>query len=705
MRSIVVAIGMFVLSCTAPALPQWQHMAGPRGANVNQIVKFGGRFLIATNRGTYISDDEGRTWSLSNAGLQSASGAPFIVYSLAVAGDTILAGNSGGLHRSMDGGASWSRVEGLSDHGFNSVSAHNGVVVAGSHAKELPYPFFPDNWERGTVFRSTDGGSTWSDIGRSITTSNTEWVEQVHVSSNAILVGSEGRIFLSNNDGRSWIKLRDRVDLFSSIAWSFYRMASTNDTLFVGAGTTVLRSVDAGQTWTKILEIDTKVTDVAVSSNHVVVCAGGLYVSDDGGAMWSSVDLNLLPPGPNKNRYMTTACINDAQLLVGEWPVGIQRSSDRGRSWDPDVSHFGDATILALAEKNEVIIAGTSNGLVRSTDQGTTWSRFAGRLDEIEVRFIEVIDNMIICNAANGLVYSVDDGASWTTVSEGPNAKVNAVAKSRDSYLVATDSGVFKTSLTFASWRRLSVGRAGEIQCTALAVRGDTILVGTDYRFVHRSTNGGETFEPAAALPGGDTISKIFRFAIEGQIALAACAASGGFRSTDLGATWRKMSISPYQITSISIRNGIGIAGSKGHGAFVSTDTGASWQQFNEGLDVRNVLAVMQSSSDWYVGSSYGGVWRRRVQLSDVASDTVEPTTIKATPNPTDGLITISISPDRTIDDVSVTSMLGAVDRLPAMTTTTHGTWLADLRGLSPGVYCLHIRVGELYETTFVVRR
>ncbi|SMF67186.1 hypothetical protein SAMN06265365_12487 [Tistlia consotensis] len=112
------------------------------------------------------SADLGATWSHSSAGLAYAEGQDPVrsVWSLAVADDALYAGvEPAGLFRSVDGGASWSHVAGLSEHPSRAEWHPGGGGLILHHV--VTQPGDPQRlWvaiSAAGVFHSADGGASW----------------------------------------------------------------------------------------------------------------------------------------------------------------------------------------------------------------------------------------------------------------------------------------------------------------------------------------------------------------------------------------------------------------------------------------------------------------------------------------------------------------------------------------------------------------
>lgn len=165
-RTILVGTtkGAFLLDDTGSG---WQ-VSGPfcDGWPVNHVIGDGkGRLWAAGGSdwhgpGIWRSDDGGQSWALSAEGLEGVAA----MWSLRLVGRRLLAGaKPATLFESHDGGATWTVVQGLSDHpsgpgwepGAAGLTLHSIVDDPADPARL---------WvgiSAAGVFATTDGGATW----------------------------------------------------------------------------------------------------------------------------------------------------------------------------------------------------------------------------------------------------------------------------------------------------------------------------------------------------------------------------------------------------------------------------------------------------------------------------------------------------------------------------------------------------------------
>ncbi len=288
-------------------------------------------YLVGTSEGVYRSTNQGASWAPSNSGLIAS-----IVEKLAVdphRPGTLFAAlaGSGGLHKSSDAGASWSRVTGLS-----------GVRDVAFDPKTLSLLYAATD---SGIVRSQDAGSTWVRINAAETTVNQIAVDP-QTPSTLYLASFFTGIRKSVDGGITWSAAGPDVEGFAPGVLVI--APSAPQTVFAGDFQTGLyKTTDGGATWTAIggglpnpfvsaLAVDPVDADVVYAS----VSGEAMYKSTDGGATWS-----LLAAGP---AFVVEGIAIDpsqpSRLYATNTRKGIFRSTDGGATWAP----FDDGRLAEL---------------------------------------------------------------------------------------------------------------------------------------------------------------------------------------------------------------------------------------------------------------------------------------------------------------------------------------------------------------------
>lgn len=242
----------------------------------------------------------------------------------------LAAGNSGGISKSTDGGATWKNT-------FNDTALAVAVdpfdsrhVLAG-----VLYLDFPNLLEvstdggitwtdgpkqtglvgnatmivfdpiiRGTIYlaseasglsKSTDGGTTWSDITTGLANKGVFSLAIDPTNSQVILAGTESGMFKSADGGQSWNQVQSS-QVATSVAWD-----ANNVGVVYAAGAALLKSIDHGDSWTDITPVlsgnpylNIVVDPRTANTLFVIASLDTVGWSPDGGQTWVWFQ-NVLP--------------------------------------------------------------------------------------------------------------------------------------------------------------------------------------------------------------------------------------------------------------------------------------------------------------------------------------------------------------------------------------------------------------------------
>ena len=151
-------------------------------------------------------------------------------------------------------------------------------------------------------------------------------------------------------------------------------------------------------------------------------------------------------------------------------------------------------------------------------------------------------------------------------------------------------------------WERLAAPRGGTVPGLWADPASSVVLAAT-WAGVHRSTDGGATWQPAASGPSVPFAEAVVALArgdaqrdagsVLGSTCLAA-AADGLYRSTDAGLSWQRI-LTGGRCLSLAACGDVVLAGTESDGVLRSEDGGRTWSGANTGLRDTAVLSLALS--------------------------------------------------------------------------------------------------------------
>ena len=203
-----------------------------------------------------------------------------------------------------------------------------------------------------------------------------------------VAVGSRGHVLVSTADQTRWKQVPIPVrGLLTDV-----RFIDERTGWVVGHDAVILKTTDAGETWT-LQHFDATaeplLTVVPVSAEHIYAFGayGLLLESTDGGANWAPKASEIADEGFHLNAV--TRLGDNSLLLVGEMGM-LARSEDNGETWARLPAPY-DSSLFAVAAKGEkgAVIAGLRGNVFVTEDVS------AGEWTAIETDSVQSIFNIV----------------------------------------------------------------------------------------------------------------------------------------------------------------------------------------------------------------------------------------------------------------------------------------------------------------------
>lgn len=370
----------------------------------------------------------------------------------------------------------------------------------------------------GGVFKTSDGGASWTPVFDHEPVSSIGAIALVPSNPNVVYVGTGEQclrndisfgdgVYKSLDGGKTWtnIGLRDTQHIAS------IRIDPTNpDVVFVAAighafgpneQRGVFRSMDGGKTWQKVLYVDDKTgaTDLVFDPNNPNILfaamyqvrrsawsmisggpGSGLYKSVDGGTTWKRLEGHGLPSGilGRIGVSVSKANSNCVYAIIEAKENALFRSEDGGQTWqmmnnDPMWVRPWYQNHVYADPQNENTVYLLDLGLFRSTDGGRIFDSLPVPHGDNHALWIDPTNPKRMIEADDGgVTITVDGGATWTAQDNQPTAQFYHVAtdtefnyrlygSQQDNTTIAirsrTDHGVIDVS----DWHPVGGGESG----------------------------------------------------------------------------------------------------------------------------------------------------------------------------------------------------------------------------------------------------
>lgn len=465
----------------------------PAGAYLNRLAAGPGGLFVLTSQGFQALPWGGSSWSAP----VSVDAYPFCLVAHPTNAAVAFVGGIYGLHRTADGGATWTVVAPslFRDIWFDPAAPSTVLALAMSVG----------------VYRSTDGGLTFTPLASPPMVN----VASISGSASLLYLGGDTGPFSSIDGGTTWVRANAglRAGHITSVA------VSPGNSAVVLAGTDageLHRSADGGATWTRVVYLPGqtmhRILFVPGTPARVYLVNGGyLMVSTDAGVTWSD-----LPGSPVGIGSLALCRGAPATLWVSDSNgTGVWRSTDSGATWtrvytrprntvmSGEVAADAADPLVAYMTMIDYAPGGAATGLYRTQDGGATWTKLTISAWAAHLAAGPAAGSLWVYNGYS-VQRSADLGATFSAVAPSiggsafalavdPANGSRAVLGTVQSYAGTPNDGVVITTDGGATW---TSSRSGHDRFSTYSVAIDpgtpqTIYAGTYGGGLLKSTTGG----------------------------------------------------------------------------------------------------------------------------------------------------------------------------------------------------------------------
>lgn len=515
------------------------------------------RVFVAGGNGLHRSMNGGQSWDVTGGNTQGVFDGEVsdVVIDPADANRLYIgvhhsAARTGGVYRSLDGGNTWT----LLTNGIFSGAAADGPKIAlgrsGTHGTQFVAVKMSNQ-----IFTSVDGGTTFTQqpVNAGFNTGQGRYMNVIAVdpTNEAILFGGDFNLFRSANGGVTWTNVSTsgaaRKNRIHEDVHALVFDPGNHDIVFVASDGGIYKSVDNGQHWEALHGAGGIPADPIVSSNLVTLQCWTVAVSqtpqlafavtshDNYSYAWSAgrsfVYVNYFNRG--EGGWIEYDPTNVDIIYTDNWYSNVVKTLNGSAWWQTqtwadlgiDTSNLNlEALSIGWIKPTRLLaITRPSGVVVRSTTGGAPWATVLSipGVEISAVQFAPSDDNHAYAASASGRVWhSTDGGATWTELARVglPNARVHDIEVDWDDPLRVYLAFGTRGALGAVGFRQLWRGAVGAgAQATWLDVSGalpavslpdlgltglaldptldDTIYV-SNIIGVYRSTDGGDSWHP-----------------------------------------------------------------------------------------------------------------------------------------------------------------------------------------------------------------
>ncbi len=654
-----------------PGAQQWSE-AGPTniGGRMTSVVCHPTDVLKlwagAAGGGVWKSDDGGKTWrslwhsepTLNVGSVAIDPRQPNTIY--CGTGEANLSADSHpgvGVFRSLNGGESWQlltsadtarlprRIGAIAVDPFDS----NHLLLGGVRHK---------NSESSGLFRTTDGGLTWtllSFVPQKYFCHDIRFhpINRGTIFTTVDAQGSKNGIWRSIDGGKNWTQLlqglpspslcgRTALALAPSSPSTMYaQIADSNDDVLG-----IYRSTNGGNSWTSIggthfaderqMSYNNTIVVHPSNPNHVLCGGVDLHRTTNGGTTWRKVTRWNADRGTSKYAHAD----HHALLMPSASPGvvydmndgGMDFSANGGSTWQNRSSGLATNMFydLEVSQSAESFYGGGAqdNGTIATTN-GKPDAFFELTGGDGGWMVIDPKNANHFFTSWQGMgIWRFRAPQGWVDVSPPENqyqmwmVYIAMDANNRDTLFTASRR-VWRTRNDGTTWTPVSDALDGsDVTCIEIA-RGDSkrVYVATENGGFFRSLDGGDTWSGnlAGTVLPGRTITRIESQPTNAKVVCVTVANFGHshvFRSTDGGDNWQDIDRGvlpdvPHHALVIPETHPQRVYVANDVGVFVTSDAGASWTNLTRNLpNVMVVDLVYHEAQQKLYAATYGrSIW------------------------------------------------------------------------------------------------
>jgi photosystem II stability/assembly factor-like uncharacterized protein len=557
------------------------------------------------------------------------------------------------LFKSINGGTSWTSISngilatGVTDVAIDPTATNTLYAVTGDGDQALYHPYSSG------VYKSTNGGTTWSATGLSYSQGNGIGLTSIIINPTTpsiIIVGGTNGIYRSTNGGTSFT----RTSTQSTRDLVF--KPGDPSIVFAGSksGGVFLRSADGGATWTQItagLPASTIAVRYAIdvssaNTNYVYAMATdgsanllGFYRSTDGGLNFTAMSTTPNIAGGQGWYDLAVAADPLTANTVYAAGIDIHKSIDGGVTWTNLTNVYTGAAANTHPDVHDLTFAGTSTlyitndgGVYKTTNAGTSWSNVSTNLSIAQpygIGLSATNANLIISGHQDNGTNLTSDLVNWKLVAGG-DGMIGFIDRTNDNIMYSSyqNGGLRRSTNGGASFSSFTSGFSGGYWVTPYIqdpITANVVYAGGTY--VYKSVAGAAW---TAISPSFSSVRWIDIARTNNQIMYVTNSTSL-YKTTDGGINWTTLTLASGGMLHVHIDVNdpnivyVSKASYAGNGVYRSTDAGVTWALWATGLPslpVNTLVTEIGRPGEVYCGTDMGIYYRNSSATSWTAFST-----------------------------------------------------------------------------------
>lgn len=492
----------------------------------------------------------------------------------------IAIGKKGTILKSTNKGLDWSIQTSGTDVDLNSISLvdKDTIYISG---------------EDHSVFKTINGGEIWKKVfkgsgGSSIAT-------QVFFVNAAIgyLLGGSMRLYKTSDYGKTWIDLNVSTE-FQNV--SFIYFTSEN----VGYGVRdceLLKTIDGGITWSQKrlskCSVYKSIFFIDENSGYLVGSSGTILRTNNAGESWTV--LNEFPSNlTNSNLESIEFINNDIGFVVGQ--KEILKTYDGGNNWEIIYQSKLDLFSISFFDSVNGIAVGGDwlNGIpeiLNTADGGNNWNensytattKYIDKIKFVNKNIGYAVGGHVTATYSGYIMKTLNAGNSWNKLDPGLDTYwINDISIPNIDiiYVVANRGQILKSSDAGTTWSEQNSNTSENLYAVKFLNTSTGYAVGNNATII-KTNDGGDTWVKQDSPTDGTLRSLYFKDINTGYIPAYEIDSTILLKTIDGGGNWIKKSIGtvsdPRGIDFVSTDTAF-IAGSSG-GILKTSDGGNNWEQ------------------------------------------------------------------------------------------------------------------------------